>query len=147
MKRMITPNWLKTAFLGAALAASTSVGFSQATDWIQTFDDSTSTGPWVAWWGTSGGGAAATITWNDSQNCTTNVPGSGSMQYDFNSVGAAGEQFMTFVGHSPGGEWHRSGSASAGFHNTGMAGNRRTTSWILHDPVNGHELDSCRPAD
>src|SRR5664280_1800815 len=95
--------WIPSALFGLILACSTSVGLAQATDWIQTFDTSTSTGPWLAWWG--GGGAAATITWNDSQNCTTNVPGSGSMQYVFNSVGAASEQFMTFAGFHYGWQW------------------------------------------
>jgi hypothetical protein len=96
---MITPNWLKTAFLGAALAASTSVGLSQATDWIQTFDTSTSTGPWSVWWGT------ATITWDGTQDCTTNVPGSGAMTFVAPFVGASGEQFMTFAGFHYGWGW------------------------------------------
>jgi len=81
------------------LACSTSVGLAQTTDWMQTFDTSTSTGPWVVWWGT------ATITQDATQNCTTNVPDSGAMKYVAPFVGASGEQFMTFAGFHYGWQW------------------------------------------
>ena len=92
-------HWLTSALFGLILAGSTSVGRAQPTDWIQTFDADGSTGPWNVWWGT------ATITWDGSQDSTTNVAGSGSMKYEAPFVGASGEQFMTFAGFHYGWQW------------------------------------------
>src|ERR1035441_770632 len=91
--------WIHSALFGLILACSTIVGLAQATDWIQTFDTSTSTGPWNVWWGT------ATITWDGTQDNTPSVPGSGSMMFVAPFVGASGEQFMTFAGFHYGGQW------------------------------------------
>jgi hypothetical protein len=91
--------WILSALFGLTLAASTSVGLSQATDWIQTFDTSGSTGPWDLWWG------IGSVSWNSTYNNTTNVAGSGSMQLTEPFVGASGEQFMWFAGFHYGWQW------------------------------------------
>jgi hypothetical protein len=90
---------ITSALAGLALAASTSVGLAQPTDWIKTFDADGSTSPWVLWWGT------AAITWDGTQDCTTNVAGSGAMKYVSAFTGAGGEQFMTFAGFHYGWQW------------------------------------------
>jgi hypothetical protein len=93
MKRMITPNWLKTAFLGAALAASASFAFGQSgvTNNPNTFDDAASTTSFVVWWGLN-----PAVAWDSILDANSN-PNSGSAKYTVPFTGAAGEQFATWL--------------------------------------------------
>ncbi len=93
-------HWLTSALFGLTLAASTGVGLAQVPDWIQTFDADGTTSPWAQWWGVT-----TTITWDGTQDCTTNVSGSGAMKYVTPYVGASGEQFMEFAGFHYGWQW------------------------------------------
>ncbi len=96
MKNKLTKP-LQTGLLATAcgllLAGSTSLSLAQNTNPTNTFDLANSTTSFVQWWG--GGGAGATMTWDDTKDAA-NDPASGSVRYEANFVGAAGEQFMTF---------------------------------------------------
>lgn len=84
--------WRCSALCGLiAVAASSSL--AQNTNPTNTFDNAASTTSFVQWWG--GGGAGATMTW-DATLDAANDAASGSVRYDVNFVGNAGEQFMTF---------------------------------------------------
>lgn len=87
------PTGLLSAVCSLMLAGSISLGRAQNTNPTNTFDIASSTTSFVQWWG--GGGASATMTWDDTRDAA-NDPASGSVRYDANFVGAAGEQFMTF---------------------------------------------------
>ncbi|MBE0543767.1 MAG: hypothetical protein IH623_20675 [Verrucomicrobia bacterium] len=94
MKKQPTlQRWLTTAAVALALAASASFSRAQNTNPTNTFDTAASTASFVQWWG--GGGAGATMTWDETMDAA-NDPTSGSVRYEVNFIGNAGEQFMTF---------------------------------------------------
>ena len=171
MKRNINlKQWIPSALVGLALAVTTSVGLAQPTDWIKTFDADGTTSPWNVWWGT------AVISWDGTQDCTTNVPGSGAMKYVSAFVGAGGEQFMTFAGFHYGWQWDGTtvldgslytnlifdikidpgtapaangtdfGQLALGFTAPGWPSTGCPIRRELHHPADSHQLDSCRPA-
>jgi len=90
---LIASRWIKTAACGLALAGLVQTVAAQSNNATNSFDTADSTKSFVQWWG--GGGANATMTWDDTKDAA-NDPASGSVHYDANFVGAAGEQFMTF---------------------------------------------------
>ena len=96
MKQVFRSSWLKTAFLGALIAASTSLGFGQSgiTNNPNAFDDSTSTTSFVTWW-TGGGIPNPTMTWDSTLDAGNN-PASGSVRYEVLFTGAASEQFASW---------------------------------------------------
>lgn len=94
MKKQPTlQRWLTTAAVTLALAASASFSRAQNTNPTNTFDTAASTASFVQWWG--GGGAGATMTWDETMDAA-NDSASGSVRYEVNFIGNAGEQFMTF---------------------------------------------------
>jgi hypothetical protein len=84
---------MTTALCGLALIGSTTFSLGQSTNPTNTFDNAASTTSFVQWWG--GGGAGATMIWDGTLDAA-NDPNSGSVRYEANFVGNAGEQFMTF---------------------------------------------------
>jgi hypothetical protein len=89
------------ALFGLILAGSTSVGLGQATTWMQTFDNSGTSGPWTTWWT---GPNSVTFGWS-ANNCTTNDSGSGSLQIVSTFSGNSGDQFNIFAGFDYGWQW------------------------------------------
>ena len=96
MKNIISKPF-QTGLLSAAcsvlLLGSAASGWAQNNNPTNNFDTASSTTSFVQWWG--GGGAGATMTWDETLDAA-NDPASGSVRYEANFVGAAGEQFMTF---------------------------------------------------
>jgi hypothetical protein len=85
--------WIPSALVGLALAGSATLGLAQNTNPTNTFDTSASAASFSSWWG--GAGVNATMAWDGTRDAG-NDPSSGSVQYTYAAVGAAGEQFMTF---------------------------------------------------
>jgi len=92
--------WIPSVIAALALTGSTSVGFAQATTWLQTFDTDSS-GVWWQWWGSP---PPLTFSWS-TNNCTTNNAGSGSLQVVDPFTGASGEQFNFLAGFDYGWQW------------------------------------------
>jgi hypothetical protein len=91
-------HWFQSGALALILAGSGSAGLAQVTNWIQGFDTSSTTNPWVSWWGLN-----PHFAWSSLD--ASNNAASGALQYTLNFVGAGGEQFMTFAGFHYGWQW------------------------------------------
>ncbi|EEF60266.1 hypothetical protein [Pedosphaera parvula] len=89
---MKNKRYLHSALLGIAglLLASTASMAQTATDYLNSFDDSTSTASWIRWWGND-----FTPTWDGTVD-RSNSATSGSMKYSIPYTGALQEQMMTF---------------------------------------------------